>query len=352
LRSGSIENNESSRLAYECYTITCDYLGFRKKVSSQNGSDKLQLIIDGIVTDEWAGENDWTEELFPIEPGTHLIEWIYIKDGEGFAGLDAAWLDNIYLPENEAPLALMDDFTTCPGGEIALNAQANGYASIEWTSTGSGIFSNQSALASLYYPSQEELSSGEVSLILNVYSNSFCEPLHHEVNITIADSPELPHVNDTVLYAGEVLYIEMPDNGNLAFKLLPTGVSGNHFVIYADDLQTGSNQLTLISENEIGCSDEVTFTITKPAGNRPGKDAQLMLFPNPARESVSFSLDESGTGNVSVQVFNIAGQLVLQQETSTDFVNSLDINNLNEGIYSIRLECENTVKTGRFIKTN
>jgi hypothetical protein len=122
-------------------------------------------------------------------------------------------------------------------------------------------------------------------------------------------------------------------------------------VINADDLQTGPNQLTLVSENEIGCSDEVTFTITKPAGNRPGKDTQLMLFPNPARESVSFSMDETGTGNLSVQVYNIAGQLVLQQERSADFVNHLDINDLKEGIYSIRLEYDNTVKSGRFVKT-
>ncbi|NTW23466.1 MAG: T9SS type A sorting domain-containing protein [Lentimicrobium sp.] len=352
LRSGSIENNESSRLAYECYTQTCDYLGFRKKVSSQNGSDKLQLIIDGTVAGEWSGENEWTEERFPIEPGTHLIEWIYSKDEAGAAGFDAAWLDNIYLPENESPVAIMDDFTTCPTGEIALNAQANGYSHVEWTSTGNGIFSNQSELESFYYPSREELESGSVMLMLNVYSNTLCEPLHHNVNIFIASSPELPQVNDTVLYAGEALYIELPDNGSLAFKLLPTGVSGNHFVINADDLQTGPNQLTLVSENEIGCSDEVTFTITKPAGSRPGQDAQLLLFPNPANESISFSMDETGIDHLSVQIYNIAGQLVLQQETSADFVNKLDINSLNTGIYSIRVEYANTVKSGRFIKTN
>lgn len=351
LRSGVIGNSDTSRLAYECFTPSCDYLGFRKMVSSQAGADKLQLLIDGLLAGEWSGQSGWSEEIYSIGAGNHLIEWIYYKDSNGSDGSDAAWIDNIYLPENAVPVVISEDFTTCSAAAIPLNAQVQSYSRIEWESAGEGTFSDTTALTSTYYPAAEELESGSLKLFLNVYSNPFCEPVSHEVNITLANLPVLPQVNDTTIYAGETIEIEIPDNGNSAYKLMPAGVSGNRFLINADELQTGANLLTIESVNEAGCSAEIVFTVTKPEGLRPSVSSGLSLYPNPARETISFSLEGSFNGNIQIQVFNISGQLVMQREPDAGFHNSLDLAGLNEGIYLIRVKYGDIVKSGRFIKT-
>lgn len=351
LRSGNIENNQSSRLAYNCFTNSCDYLGFRKKVSSQENSDKLQLYIDGVMLAEWSGENGWSEEIFPVEPGNHLIEWIYTKDSDGLDGSDAAWLDNIYLPENQAATFNANDFSTCPDKSINLNALASDYALIEWETSGNGIFSDASEPDATYYPTAEELESGKLNLSLKVYSNYYCAPFIKPVTISFYEKPEMPVVNDTVLYSGETLKINVNSNNTASYKVLPVGITDNSFLIEADNLQSGANQLSLSSESEFGCVNELFFTVTKIEGSRPQQNAgRLAVYPNPARESISFNLEEAGVEKYKVQVFDVAGQLVLQGESALSYNNSLDLNGLSLGIYMLRVEYGNKVRNGKFIK--
>ena len=352
LRSGNIENNQNSSLAYNCTTTTCDYLGFHKKVSSQQESDKLQLFIDGELLAEWSGENDWSEEIFPVEPGNHLIEWIYNKDSDGSEGSDAAWLDNIYLPENASATFIAENFTTCPNESINLNALASDYALVEWETFGNGILSDASVPDAIYYPSVEELEAGNLNLNLKVYSNYYCEPFIKPITISFYEKPEMPVVNDTVLYSGETLKINVNSNIPASYKLLPDGVTDNSFLIDADNLQPGANQLTLTSESEYGCENQLTFTVTKIEGIRPQQYAgRLTVFPNPASESISFNLDETNIENLKISVFNVAGQLVMQREASPSYSNSLDVNGLTQGVYMIRVEYGNQVRNGKFIKT-
>ncbi|HPR24737.1 C25 family cysteine peptidase [Lentimicrobium sp.] len=351
LRSGLITDNESSTLAYTCNTSTCDFLGFNIRVSSEAGADKLQLQIDGELIAEWSGNHEWSEELFPIDPGEHLIEWIYTKNETGSAGTDAAWIDNIYLPENEAPVIFAGDVTTCPEQEIGLSAQVTGYARILWESRGTGYFSDPTTPDATYHPSESDIASGEVLLSLRVFTNNFCTPVTEEVRLTLNKRPEMPVVGDTILYSGESLEIAMPANSNAGYKLLPTGARGNTIIINSDELQPGPNELTITAQNESGCSDEISFTVTLIDSKRPEINAQLHLYPNPAGEFISLNLTEFNNEKVSIKVFNLAGQLVMQKEEMASFQNDLNLGLLTSGVYMVRVENGETIKNGKFIKT-
>ena len=42
---------------------------------------------------------NWKKFEFPIEDGMNKLQWRYKKDSSTFAGLDAAFIDNVFLPD-------------------------------------------------------------------------------------------------------------------------------------------------------------------------------------------------------------------------------------------------------------
>jgi subtilisin family serine protease len=96
-RSGAITNSQSSSLMltgnFRAGTGSFDY-----KVSSELGFDFLSFYIDNVLQQQWSGEVGWATYIFPLAAGTHTLKWTYAKDPSGSAGLDAAFLDNVFLP--------------------------------------------------------------------------------------------------------------------------------------------------------------------------------------------------------------------------------------------------------------
>ncbi len=71
---------------------------FWRKVSTEEGFDKVQFLIDGSVMCEWSGEHDWEQFAFSVQPGTHTFTWTYGKNYTTAEGADAAWIDDIEFP--------------------------------------------------------------------------------------------------------------------------------------------------------------------------------------------------------------------------------------------------------------
>ena len=101
VKSGNIGNNARTSL-----TITLDVhsdgeISFYRKVSSEDGYDKLYFYIDGVEKDNWSGEENWGQETYALAAGQHELKWTYYKDQYMTGGSDCAWLDNIVFPPAE-----------------------------------------------------------------------------------------------------------------------------------------------------------------------------------------------------------------------------------------------------------
>ena len=78
------------------------------------------------------------------------------------------------------------------------------------------------------------------------------------------------------------------------------------------------------------------------------QDAQLMIYPNPARNTITVS--SSLEGCQTYQIFNIYGQLLDVIHTQ-NHIQSLDISSYPNGCYFIKLfENQNLIKTIKFFK--
>ncbi len=100
-RSAAIGPRESTSLVITTNTGS-GTASFDLKVSSEPAWDFLEFLIDGAVVRKWSGEVDWQSFTYSLSAGTHTLTWRYTKDPNFEAGLDAAFVDNMYLPPARA----------------------------------------------------------------------------------------------------------------------------------------------------------------------------------------------------------------------------------------------------------
>ena len=109
------------------WKVSCeDYFVFR---TQKILLDHLAFFVDGETLDLINGETDWTNATFTVEgTGEHALTWAYIKDSEGVAGADCAWLDTVtWTPSANAGLAVW-----LAGRNLAADARAaNGRTAAE-----------------------------------------------------------------------------------------------------------------------------------------------------------------------------------------------------------------------------
>ncbi len=128
VRSGRIGHSQVSTLRLT-QPLRAGAASFDFKVSSEEGWDFLEFLLDGRVLQRWSGNVEWTRYQFSVPAGTHTLEWRYVKDAANSVGLDAAFMDNLLLP-----IAVADDGTVprlsigrafTGGVEVRLKGQTN-----------------------------------------------------------------------------------------------------------------------------------------------------------------------------------------------------------------------------------
>ena len=97
-RSGPIGDRQVSKLVIYADILNDGEISFWFKTSTEYHKDVFAFFMDGRKKDWWSGENDWTFATFEFEAGSHVFEWFYIKNMNGQAGSDCAWIDDITFP--------------------------------------------------------------------------------------------------------------------------------------------------------------------------------------------------------------------------------------------------------------
>lgn len=91
-----------------------DSVSFYYRVSSEEGYDIFYTYLDDVRVVEASGLVDWTQASFPISAGNHTIRFSYEKDSYVDVGMDAAFIDNLRIPNAGTEYTYVND-TTCMG---------------------------------------------------------------------------------------------------------------------------------------------------------------------------------------------------------------------------------------------
>ncbi len=331
-RSGIISDNQNSELSVEWQVMRADSISFIKKVSSESG-DKLKFYIDNQLKGEWSGTTGgWQKVSFPVYPGNHIFKWVYAKNASSVAGADAAWLDYIVFPNSPATTLYAGDDASICGGEIFLvGGQATGYSSLEWTTSGSGTFSNNTVTNPVYTPSDEDIYSGEVILSLTVI-DSDDGAYTDDMTLSIEALPgqaDMP-VGDEYVNLDEVLiseYFTEPFNGDVflnwsisppeAGTIVGKGMIAN--IVWNREF-AGTAYIYVVGSTICGegpLSEGLEVMVDNPLVGLPDKgdlNQAMHIWPNPSNGFLNIAFKENPVQVIKLRIINLMGQVVYNHE--------------------------------------
>ena len=263
IQSGTIGLNTTSTLSLPFIVENeTDEIRFYRKTDCHT-SDHLKFYIDGTEIQQWNGELNWREVVFPVTQGEHVFTWTYEKDGSGTAGSDHVWIDDILFPLRHISFACNAgaDQNIC---QVAAQMEANviGHESILWMTNGDGSFNQNDIVNPIYTPGEQDLTSKSVVLTLTA-TNVEGETLSDNVIINFHESAsiimdeEADICEDMIFQANALVNeagsVSWTTSGDGSFDR-PDNVNAN-YTPGEQDKANGQVTLTLKALSEFGCGD-------------------------------------------------------------------------------------------------
>jgi hypothetical protein len=242
----------------------------------------LKFYINNTLVEDWSGTNGgWKREAFAVTAGNKTFRWVYQKNNIGTAGSDCAWLDYIVLP---SPMALTiwagPDEKVCSGSSFLVEeSYGTDYNQIEWSTSGTGTFDDNTTMQPLYNPGSADLEAGEVVLTLTLWDD---------------------------------MGISVTDEMTLGFSAVPSAPGTPQGPGYVD------LALVQVSEYSIESLEEATgYTWFL----EPSSAGVIIIDENNA--TVSWNLDFSGTAHISVAATNDCGEGTVSESLAVEVENTL-----------------------------
>ncbi|MCK4677929.1 MAG: T9SS type A sorting domain-containing protein, partial [Bacteroidales bacterium] len=341
-KSGNISDQQNSELSLTYDVMADDTISFFYKVSSEASYDYLQFYIDNNMMGQWAGEVGWERAAYPVTAGPHIFTWVYDKDYSVSNGQDCGWIDFISFPPELATTAYAGpDASICEDEECPLTGSATNYISVEWSTSGTGIFDDNTILTPVYTPGEEDINAGEVTLTLMVYGPSR-EDVSDDMTLTIITAPTAYAGDDASICEGEEFAVTMASAENYSALLWSTTGDGtfNDATILLPVYTPGENDILeenvilMLTASNQPCLDAVSeFTIDinpLPSPEVSGAEAACqyvegIIYTTPMAVGSSFYWEITGgeilegqeTNEISV-VWNEPGEGLLTLTETND----------------------------------
>jgi hypothetical protein len=107
VKTGAIAHSQVSKLIlntrnYPAQTI----VSFTVSIDSEDSFDYLLWLVDGQIVNGISGQGGPMTFNFLVLPGSHTLEWRYVKDASISVGDDAVLIDDILIEKWSVPSRL------------------------------------------------------------------------------------------------------------------------------------------------------------------------------------------------------------------------------------------------------
>lgn len=297
-------NNSNSDLSITLNVSEASPISYFRKVSSESGYDTFTFAIDGNTMEEQSGEVDWEQVSFDVTPGNHTFRFRYSKDGSQTSGSDCAWIDNIIFPISgqtmtpTSPLLVIDHYEV--EGSYASNIVLNGTEP-----TIKVVFNNEGNTVAT-----------NIQATLNTSNN----------NISINNNG----TSDVVNFNSMATHSSKTAQYNIATLNDFTGTQTVmfYFTLTCDNISTSCPiMLTYINGSDPG-----------PVSVEAHTSTTLAVYPNPSSDRIHIQCSNKMK---SVEIVDITGRSVQRIDGIGDNNYSLNISNLSQALYFVRVIDEN-----------
>lgn len=351
-RSGAISHEQSSELKVTVFVAQQDTISFYRKVASESGKDFLRFYDGAMMKGEWSGVKDWERVSYTVYPGYHEFRWVYEKDGQNNNYEDCGWIDYIRFPKLlESKLDAGGNDMVCIGNSYQTKSSGIYLMAIQWTTSGTGTFSDPTTLQPIYTPSSADIQNGWVTLSVSAIGANN-QPLNDSMMLEMVDEPEIPakpsgEVMVCTNYGTTYQYTtpEIPQIRAYIWELQPENAgtwTGNEHVINILWTPDFTGNVTLKVKGVNPCGESLfseTFEITASicTGIEDNFHNGLSIFPNPGKGIFWLRLPEKIT-KAGLTIYNAFGQVVFAKsfDNQKDVI-EIDLKDQVPGIYFIRL---------------
>ena len=170
---------------------------------------------------------------------------------------------------------------------------------------------------------------------------------------------EFKDSDDTILYSGTGY-----SNGTTYNESFDVSAGGCYsFTIYDSQQQgicctngdgsytlTDSNANVIATGGEFGAQESVSLTVNTLGAENYLLDRKITLYPNPATDMLNIKVGSSNSLPKTYKIYNMLGQIVLQQSVGelSDLI--VNISSLRKGVYFIKIAADNSSISLPFIK--
>jgi gliding motility-associated-like protein len=207
------------------------------------------------------------------------------------------------------------DASSCGTTPYALaGASASDYTGLLWTTSGTGSFSDATALNPIYTPSASDVSSGSVVLTLTATSTAPCGSVSDAMTLNLPQQATANAGVDATICEGSTYTLSTAVAANAASILWTTNGTGTFnnatlqnpiYTPSASDILNGSVTLTMTVSSAAPCGnavDQMILTISQQANVNAGPDASICegethtLSGATASDVIGVLWSTSGTG--------------------------------------------------------
>jgi len=326
-QSGDIDDNESTSLILAAEILADGDISFFRKVSSEEGWDYYGFYIDNNQLGTWSGTVDWVEESYPVTAGNHTFKWEYTKDTSVSSGSDCGWVDYIIFPPMLSNVVQLDPPTNLETEIVDFNSSII----LSWDGAERSKNNNRDLLGyNVYYDGvfvanivagpyvfEGPFASGDYFFeITAVYDEGESEAA--EITVTIVLDP--PENLEAVSYGDNIVLSwdpPPPIRGIVEYTIYrdEIEIATTTEITYTDQsMQSGSYNYGVAVVFDGGYESDQTEILIEhtQAGTLliPEETVLTGNYPNPFNPTTTISFSTKEAGHVSIEIFNMRGQLV------------------------------------------
>jgi subtilase family protein/type IX secretion system substrate protein len=250
-----------------------------------------------------------------------------------------------------------EDAISCAGNEFILSGVVDNPASIEWTTSGDGVFTNNAVLETTYTPGSGDNETGNVNLKLTANFDEGCETGFDELLLELLpDAISNAGSNDSVCKDGSITMSGQAENyTDIEWSSLGDGTFTNSTILNPDytpgtsDISSGSVILQLSAYPEAPCNEVITTDMTllildcDAIAEYSANSLGFRVIPNPANNVFVISTDNTVSGDVEIKIFGLDNKIVYSNKFNTNnsvFNTTINIESLTSGIYTVLVNTE------------
>lgn len=235
---------------------------------------QLEGYVDHYESFSWSTAGDGTFDdasaLNPVyTPGEADVENGSVVISLTATGEDDPVTDEMQLVIHRAPQLIFGEEAAICAGEnyIFIEGEAINYESLLWTSSGDGVFEDETAVLPVYIPGEEDITNGSVNLTLEATSTGICESTSTIFNLMIHALPTAQISGDQTICEGDEAIVTLNLTGQSPWQVMfegyidPTTVETETFEMIMTPTEPMSITLTHVADGN-GCMNIAEGTVT------------------------------------------------------------------------------------------